>query len=113
FDRVESDRPQAQCVPHSDRDFDKRKRLQQSQHLHVLPPPAFPQPSFHLPPQFGELCWQLPALERRRLVQSIGLLLQQGQIVQRVEDHFLTPVTSRVPRNHLARAADHHLPHER
>ena len=64
-------------------------------------PSAFAQPGLHLPPQFGELLRQHHTLERRRLVQSVGLLLQQRQIVQRIEDHLFPAVTARVPRNHL------------
>jgi len=37
-------------------------------------------PCFHLPSQFQELLRQLPALERRSLIQSVALLFQQSQI---------------------------------
>jgi hypothetical protein len=40
----------------------------------------------HLPPQFREFLRQLPTGQQCRLIQRIALLLQQRQIVQRVED---------------------------
>ena len=109
---IEGDGGKPQCLPDRGGHFGQRKRLQQPQHLHVFPPAAFAQPRFHLPPQLVKLFRQLPALKRRGLIQRIGLLLQQRQIVQRIENHFLPPVAPAVPRNHFAGATDHHFPYE-
>src|SRR6476660_1480978 len=40
-------------------------------------------------PQSGEFLGQVPADQRRRLVESADLLFQQSQVVQRVEDKVL------------------------
>ncbi len=42
----------------------------------------------------GEALRQLPARQRRGLVQRPGLLLQQSQIVQRIEDHIFALVAA-------------------
>src|ERR1035437_3161529 len=109
FDRIEGDRPQAQCILYCLGDLRHRKGLQQPQHLHVLPLAAFRQSRFQQPAQLGELLRQLPAHQWRGLIQRIRLLLQQRQVVQRVEDHIFPLVAPPVPSNHLRSARDHYL----
>ena len=50
-----------------------------------------------------------PARQRRGLVEGADLLLDQGQVMQRVEDQVLAVVGPAVPGDHLGPAADHHL----
>ena len=88
-----------------------RKRLQQTQHLHVLPLAALAQSCFQQPSQSGEALRQLPAHQRRGLIQCPCLLFQQGQIMQRIEDHVFALIASAMAGNHLAAADDHHLVH--
>jgi hypothetical protein len=65
---------------------------------------VFPQPHFHLPPQFDQFFRQTPAFERLGLIQRVGLLLQQSQMMQRIENHLLPPVAAAMARNHFAGA---------
>ncbi len=44
-------------------------------------------------------------------VYKVDELVQQRQIMPRIEDQFLTAVTSRVPCDHVAPVRDHHLLH--
>jgi hypothetical protein len=44
------------------------------------------------------------ALQRRSLIQRIGFLLQQSQIVQWVEDHFLAGITACMLPDHFTAA---------
>ena len=47
--------------------------------------------------------------QRRRLVQRVDLLLDQRQVVHRIEDHVLAVVAPGMAGDDLAAAADHHL----
>ena len=90
----------------------QRERLQQPQHLHELALALLAQARFHQPPQLREAFRQLPASQRRSLVQRVRLLLQQRQVMQRVEDHVFAFIASWMARDHLAAGADHHFMHE-
>src|ERR1019366_2248120 len=94
LDRVETDRTQSQGIEDGPLDLLDRERFQQTQYLHVLPLAALAQSRFQQPPQAGEALRQLPAHQRRSLIQCPCLLFQQGQIVQRIEDHVFTLIAS-------------------
>jgi hypothetical protein len=53
-----------------------------------------------------EALWQFPASERRSLIQSAALVLQQRQIVQRIVDGALAFIAAHVHAYHLASAGD-------
>src|SRR4051794_32186234 len=58
-------------------------------------------PRFQKTPQRHELFRQLPAGQRRSLVESVDLLLDQGEVVQRIEHEVLAFVGTRMTRDHL------------
>jgi hypothetical protein len=60
---------------------------------------------FQEPPQMLERFRKCPTLQGSRLVQGAGLLLEERQIVLRVEDELATTIDARMPGD-LARAAD-------
>jgi len=59
--------------------------------------------------QSCERIGQIPALERRRLIQSADLLLQQRQVMHWIEDHVRFLVRPGVPGDHLGAAANNDL----
>src|SRR5271156_5446348 len=61
-------------------------------------------PGFQKTPQRGELLRQPPAGQRRSLVQRIDLLLDQRQVVQRLEYEVLALVGARMTCDHLRAA---------
>ena len=67
------------------------------------------QPGLQQPSQRGEALGQLPAGQRRSLVQRACLLFEQRQIVQWVVDHRLAFVAARMAGDDFARARDRHL----
>jgi hypothetical protein len=83
---VEADRA------HQQRIFDRRELLlqgeglHQAKHLHILAAAVLLEPGFEQTPQLRKALRQLPAGERRRLVQRSSLLFEQRQVVQRIED---------------------------
>ena len=83
--------------------FREGEGLHQPQHLHILAAAVFLQPRFQETAQRGEALRQLPAGQRCGLIQSACLLLDQRQIMQRIEDHRLAFITALVPGNHVAR----------
>src|SRR6266851_9862807 len=85
--------------------------LQQSKHLHILAAAVLLEPCFEQPSQLSETLRQLPACERSRLVQRPGLLFEQGQVVQRIEDDRLAFITALVPGDDFAGAGNHHFMH--
>ena len=84
------------------------ERLEQAQDLHVLAPPRPARACLHQPAKRRERIGQLPSGERRCLVQRSDLALNEGQIVERVEDHVLAFVGAWVAGDDLGVAADHH-----
>src|ERR1017187_4534009 len=88
LDGVETDRTQPQRIKDGPFDLLERERLQQTQYLHVLSLAALAQSRFQQPSQAGEALRQLPAHQRRGLIQCPCLLFQQSQKVQRVEDQI-------------------------
>ena len=69
--------------------------------------PGFAQPGLQEPPQPEKLVWQRPPGQRRRLIERARLALQQGQVVQRIEDQLLTPVAATMTGDLLTPADDH------
>jgi hypothetical protein len=57
------------------------KILHQPQHLDELAPPHGPHPGFHEPPQPMNTVRKPPIIQGRRLIERLGLLFQQGQIM--------------------------------
>ena len=83
--------------------------LEQPQDLDELAFAALAHAGLDQAPQGGEFLGQVPAGQRRRLVESADLLFEQRQVMQRVEDKILALVGARMTRDHLGPAADHHL----
>ena len=94
LDGVEPGRAQSQGVLDSATDVGQPKVLEEPQDLHILAGPGFAQPGLQEPPQPEKLVWQRPPGQRRRLIERARLALQQGQVVQRIEDQLLTPVAA-------------------
>ena len=69
--------------------------------------PGFAQPGLQEPPQPEKLVWQRPPGQRRRLIERARLALQQGQVVQWIEDQLLTPVAATMTGDLLTPADDH------
>ena len=63
--------------------------LEQPQDLDVFASAMPVHASFHQPAQRCELLGKLPTLQRRGLIKCVELLLQQRQVVDRVEDEFI------------------------
>jgi hypothetical protein len=85
------------------------ERLKQAQNLDVLPLAGLAHAGLEQAAQGRELVGQPPALERSGLVQRTEFLLEQRQVVQRVEDEVLARVRALVPGDDLGPAGDHHL----
>ena len=86
-----------------------RKVSSRREHLDVLALACLAHTSFEEPTQSDEGLGQVPARQWRGLVEGADLLLDQGQVMQRVEDQVLAVVGPAVPGDHLGPAADHHL----
>ena len=65
--------------------------------------------SFHQPAQRCELLGKLPTLQRRGLIKCVELLLQQRQVVDRVEDEFIAIPAPGMAGNDFAPTANHHV----
>ena len=61
--------------------------------------------------QLAELCGQLPLLQRSRLLQGIGFVFEQSQIVQRIVNRLLMALAARMAGDDLTSTADRHLIH--
>ena len=83
------------------------KHLNQPQHLDDLAFAAVAHAGFKPPPQMQELLGSNPALQRPRLIQGAGLLLDQRQIMQRIADKGAVLVGALMPGDLLAAASDH------
>ena len=108
---VEADGAACDRIANGGGDVVDAEDLHQSQHLHELALALLAHAGFQQPAQGGELLRQLPAGERRGLVQRVGLLLDQRQVVQRIEHEVLALVGARMARDHLRAAGDHDLVH--
>ena len=108
LDRVEADGAQAQGVLHGAVEILQPEALQQPQDLHILPPPRLGGARLHQAAQGLERGRQLPSGKRRRLIQRADLLLDQGQIVDRLEDRVLSLIGPGMAGDDLPAATDHH-----
>ena len=108
LDGVEADGAHPERGLHRHVQVGEIERLQQPQDLHVLAAAGLEQPRLHQPAQGLELGGQLPAGQRGRLIEGADLLLQQRQVMDRIEDHVLAAVAPGMAGNDLAAAADDH-----
>ena len=108
---VEADHAALQRICYRGSNGVEGEGLEQPQDLDVFPLSLLAHPRFQQPTQIAKLGRQLPPDQGSRLIQRVGLLLQQGQIVQRIEDEVLPVIGTRVPRYHLSAATDDHLMH--
>src|ERR1019366_1020914 len=96
LDRVKADGAQPDRVVHRAGDDLLGRRLHQTQHLDELALAAIAHPGFEKVAKMLKAFRQIPALQRRRLVESVRLHLDQRQIVQRVVNEDALAVGSRV-----------------
>ena len=108
---VEADGASRNGVTHGRRDLLDLERLHQAQDLHELALALLAHARLEQAAQRGELLGQLPAGQRRGLVERVDLLLDQRQVMQRVEHEVLALVGARMASDHLRAASDHHLVH--
>ena len=109
LDRVKADRAAGDGLFDGGQNVLGPKHLEQPQDLDELAFAALGHARLDQAPQRGEFLGQVPADQRRRLVESADLLFEQRQVMQRVEDEVLALVGARMTRDHLGPAADHHL----
>src|SRR4051794_6319919 len=93
---VEADCAARNGITHGRRDLLDLERLHQPQALHELALTLLTHPRFQKTPQRHELFRQLPAGQRRSLVESIDLLLDQGEVMQRIEHEVLALAGTRI-----------------
>lgn len=106
---VEADRSQLQRFLHGSMQVIHAKGLKQAEHLHILAAPHLEHARLHQAAQGMELFGQVPFRQGRGLVQRIDLALDQREVVERVKDHVLAIVTTRVSGDHLPATTDHDL----
>ena len=111
FERIEADGSQPQGIPDPGVNFLQPERLEQPQDLDVLPLAGLAHARFKQPAQRAECLGQLPPGQGRRLIQCTDLLLNQRQVMQRVEDQVLPLAGAPVTGNLLRPAGDDHLVH--
>ena len=104
---IEANRAELQRLLHRSMKIVEAKALQQAQDLHVFAPSGLDHSCLHQAAQGRELGRQLPLGQRGRLIQGVDLLLDQRQVMDRIEDHVLAVVAARVPCHDLAAAANH------
>ena len=109
LDRIVADRAQFQRLFDSPVDVRHPEALKEPQNLDVFAPALLAHARFQQPVQGGKLPWQVPALQRCRLVQRANLLFQQRQEVHRIEDHISLLTGPLVAGDHLGAAADDDL----
>ena len=111
LDRIEADDAALDRVTHGGRDVVEREGLHQPQDLHELALARLTHARFEQTAQRHELLRQLPVGQRRGLVERIDLLLDQRQIMQRVEHEVLAFIGPRMTRDDLGATRDHDLMH--
>ena len=85
LDRIEADGAEPDRLGHGEGHDLPRHRLQQPQHLDELALAAVAHAGLQQMAQVLERLRQIPALQRRRLIERVRLGLDQRQIVQRIE----------------------------
>ena len=109
--RIEAESSQAEGIFHRGMRLLPGEGLQQSQHLHEFPLAPASHPGLQQPAQCAELLGQVPPLQRSRLVQGAGLLLQERQVVDGIVDEVVSLIGAGVPGDDLRAAADDYLIH--
>ena len=103
-DSIEADCSTPDGVTHGGSDFICAEYLYQPKNLHELALALLTHPGFQQTPQRGEFLWQLPAGQWRGLVECVDLLLDQRQVVQRLEYKVLPLVGARMTCDHFRAA---------
>ena len=111
LDRVEADRAAVDRVGDGGRHVLDLECLHEAQHLDKLALALLAHAGLEETPQCRELLRQLPADERRGLVQCVDLPLDQREVMQRVEYEVLPLVRARMTRDDLSAAGDDDLVH--
>ena len=111
LDGVKADHAQAKGLTHTGVNLLEAERLEEAKHLDVLAPSGACHARLEQAPEGGEVFGQLPARKRRRLVEGAGLVLDERQVMEWIEDELLALVGACVARDHLRTAADDHLVH--
>src|SRR5689334_11367881 len=101
---IEADCSARDGVAYRGRDLTGAEYLHQPQNLHELAFALLAHPGFQKTPQRHELFRQPPAGQRRSLVERVDLLLNQGEVMQRVEHEVLALVGARMTCDHLGAA---------
>ena len=101
---IEADCSARDGVAHRGSDLIGAEYLHQPQNLHELALALLAHPGFQKTPQRHELVRQSPAGQRRSLVQRVDLLLDQRQVVRRLEYEVLALVGAWMTRDHLRAA---------
>ena len=109
LDRIVADRTQAQGILHRAVKSLEFEALQKPQDLHVFPLAGLAHARLQETAQGRERIGQFPASQWRCLVQGADLVLQQSQVVDRIEDHILPVVGTGMAGNDLCAATDNHL----
>ena len=104
LDGIVADRAQPERLAHRRMDVLEPEGLEQPQNLDVFPLAGLAHAGLEQAAQGRERLGQVPALQRCGLVEGAGLLLEQRQIVQRVEDEVLARVGALVPGDDLGAA---------
>src|SRR3954452_20152125 len=106
LDRVKADRAAGDGLFDGGQNVLGTEYLEQPQDLDELAFAALGHARLDQAPQRGEFLGQLPSGQRRRLVESAGLLFEQPQVMQWVEDKVLALVGARMPGDCLGPARD-------
>src|SRR5664279_4485260 len=101
---IEADCSTRDGVAHRGSNLIGAEYLHQPQNLHELALALLAHPGFQKTPQCGELLRQPPAGQRRSLVQRVDLLLDQRQVVHRLEYEVLALVGARMTCDYLRAA---------
>jgi hypothetical protein len=109
LDRVKADRAAGDGLSDAGQHVLGAEYLQQPQDLDELALAAFGHAGLDQATQRGEFLGQVPADQRRCLVESADFALKQSQVMQRVENEVLALVGAWMTGDHLSAAGDHHL----
>ena len=111
LDRIEPDGAPLQGTLDAGCDILKREALHEAQDLNELALASVAHTGLEQPPDGGKALRQVPIGQWGRLIQGIGLLLDQRQIMQRVEDEVLTLPRTPVPGDNFSSTGYDHLMH--
>src|SRR3954453_12546679 len=98
---IEPDCSARDGVAHRGRDFTNAEYFHQPQNLHELALALLAHPSLQETPQRGELFRQPPIGQWCSLIQRVDLLLDQRQVMKRLEYEVFALVGAWMMRNHL------------